>query len=663
MIHSQASPRWFQFSLDVLSRLTSPDPHARELHDGLYLAEANHEDKVGVPSPQEIEGVSIVDKLRVSAAALRAEGDTAIPKELSAPFADDTALASANDRLPTPQPVARDWTGWQQRAAALRLSASFGSEDAVDAALCDGAITIVDAIPTSDLHAVQAAFDKGLLPDGVSVFHQAPPACSVRSLLVLSPSLDGDGTLQKSAETRFWRAVEKALNFSTPLVLLLPYGFAPSPAYARALPRAHSLAPLDAPMLALLLRSLFSDDPVANIEWSEISSVAALLPDTSSLALLSDAQIQVALRAPTAEAAADRIAAAATAARPAGDLSALVGMGQLEAAAKDLVADLRGWQEGTVDWSHMTRSLLLYGHAGSGKTHAAAEIARAAGAAFFPSSLSQWQSSGHLGDTLRAMRNSFAEARAAAPAILFIDEIDSFGIRSDQAGKNENYQRQVINALLEEINGQAQAQGCVLIAATNALDQIDQAILRPGRFDRLIEVGLLGPAAVTQMLDRLLDGALPAADVAALAVAARGQTPASIDAAIRAARGTARRLRRPLEAADVRAALQPGQPMPDNLIRRIAAHEAGHALACARLGLGTVRALRLTPLGGQTEAELRPSAGVMTEIEDRLVYQLAGRAAETLIMGAPSGGAGGPQGSDLAKATRMALTAELSLGL
>lgn len=658
MTHENTPPIWFPLSVTALARLTAPVPPAPELEedDASDLDGLEPGPGAGGAMRAPDAAASMIDLLHASAAALQARDEAALGEDLA-------EATSAAEPAPAPRPAPRDWHDWSKLSAGLRLAALFGTEAGVAAALEDGAITTVDGIPVADLTAAREAFQRGLLPEGVAAFQQMPTAGVVRGVLLLAPTLDSDGSVSKTSASRFWQTLDRALTSSAPLLALLPAGFPASPAHARALPAARELPRLDAAMLAMLLRVIYSDDPVDDIAWPDVAALAARLPAAADLATVSDTQIQVALRAPTAEAAADRIAAAAAAARPTGDLSALAGMGELEAAAKDLVADLRGWQEGTVAWAQMTRSLLLFGPPGTGKTHAAAEIARAAGAAFFPTSLSQWQAAGHLGDTLRAMRMSFSEARAAAPSILFLDEIDSFGIRMDQSGKNENYQRQVVNALLEEINGQAQAEGCVMIAATNAPEQIDPAITRPGRFDRLVEVGLPGPAAVAQMLGRLLDGALPAADVAALSVAARGQTPAAIDAALRAARGTARRQRRQLEAADVRAALAPPHPMPDDLIRRIAAHEAGHAIACSKLGLGTVHAVRLTPLGGQTEAELRPSAGLLAEIEERLTYQLSGRAAEALITGTISGGAGGPEGSDLAKATCMALSADLSLGL
>ncbi|OIQ70872.1 ATP-dependent zinc metalloprotease FtsH [mine drainage metagenome] len=103
--------------------------------------------------------------------------------------------------------------------------------------------------------------------------------------------------------------------------------------------------------------------------------------------------------------------------------------------------------------------------------------------------------------------------------------------------------------------------------------------------------------------------------------------------------------------------------MEASLIQRIAAHEAGHAIICAKLGLGRVRALRLTPSGGQAEVDLRPTAGLREDIDALLIYQLAGRAAERMICGNASGGAGGPSDSDLARATKTAIAAEVSLGL
>ncbi|WP_417275229.1 hypothetical protein [Celeribacter halophilus] len=99
------------------------------------------------------------------------------------------------------------------------------------------------------------------------------------------------------------------------------------------------------------------------------------------------------------------------------------------------------------------------------------------------------------------------------------------------------------------------------------------------------------------------------------------------------------------------------------ILRRIALHEAGHALMAHHLAPGSVRKIILTPTGGETQRTPLPAALTKADIEDELATLLAGRAAERLSLGSASSGSGGPQSSDLALATRLALDLETRLGL
>ena len=105
-------------------------------------------------------------------------------------------------------------------------------------------------------------------------------------------------------------------------------------------------------------------------------------------------------------------------------------------------------------------------------------------------SASNWQSAGALDSHLRAMHADFAEAQRYAPAILFIDEIDSIGSRDQLGGQNAVYQTEVINALLEEIQGIEATGNVIVIGATNYLDRVDPALRRAGRLDQVVEIPL-----------------------------------------------------------------------------------------------------------------------------------------------------------------------------
>ncbi|MDN5873977.1 MAG: ATP-binding protein, partial [Sinobacteraceae bacterium] len=115
-------------------------------------------------------------------------------------------------------------------------------------------------------------------------------------------------------------------------------------------------------------------------------------------------------------------------------------------------------------------------------------------------SFATWQAQGHLGHMLRAMRASFAEAAAARPAILVIDEIDAVGDRADPDSHNASYRHQVINGFLEEMDGLKHLEGVLVVGTCNYPDRIDAAVLRPGRFDLKVEVPLPGPRALARML-------------------------------------------------------------------------------------------------------------------------------------------------------------------
>ncbi|WP_189654786.1 AAA family ATPase [Paracoccus mutanolyticus] len=126
------------------------------------------------------------------------------------------------------------------------------------------------------------------------------------------------------------------------------------------------------------------------------------------------------------------------------------------------------------------------------------------------------------------MRRTFAEARARAPAVLILDELDAVGNRGDNAGQNQNYRVQVVNAFLALMDEIARAPGVIVVATCNHIDLIDPAVLRPGRFDLRVEVPLPDAATLAGVLRRHL--ALPEADLAALARHCVGLSLADFDA-------------------------------------------------------------------------------------------------------------------------------------
>ena len=138
------------------------------------------------------------------------------------------------------------------------------------------------------------------------------------------------------------------------------------------------------------------------------------------------------------------------------------------------------------------RGVILYGPPGTGKTLMAKAVAGEANCAFIPTSGSSFEDM-LVGVGAKRVRELFAKARKNAPAIIFIDEIDSVAAKrgkNDLVGGGSGVADQTINQLLAEMDGFSTDSGVIVIAATNRLDILDEAILRPGRFDRQIQVTL-----------------------------------------------------------------------------------------------------------------------------------------------------------------------------
>lgn len=388
---------------------------------------------------------------------------------------------------------------------------------------------------------------------------------------------------------------------------------------------------------------------------------AGTLPPDNALRALSGRALAFALRPASAS---DRLAALHAACGADGanavTLDDIRGYGEAEEAGRRLVDDLDAWRRGRVRWSEMTRSLLLHGRPGTGKTFLAKAIAGSAGVPLIEGGVPLWQSKGHLGDMLGAMLATFAEARAAAPSVLFLDEIDAFGSRDGADKHGQTYRRQVIDGFLQQMDGIRANEGVVVIAACNDLAALDPAIVRPGRMDRLILVPPPGPEAVRAIMLYHLRGDLPEADIAELAKRALGRSAAEIDGLLREARSVARRDGQPLRAAHVGAAL--GAEDPD-MIRRVAIHEAGHAVARHILGRGPIRHVIVGLNGGEVMPAGPARLLTARDYEDEMAYCLAGRAAEELLLGNASAGAGGGPESDLARATDLAVKMETALGL
>ncbi|MGN6472172.1 MAG: ATP-dependent zinc metalloprotease FtsH [Mycobacteriales bacterium] len=313
------------------------------------------------------------------------------------------------------------------------------------------------------------------------------------------------------------------------------------------------------------------------------------------------------------------------------------------------------------------KGVLLFGAPGTGKTLLAKAVAGEAGVPFFNVAGAEFVES-LVGVGAARVRDLFARVRAAAPAIVFIDELDAAGRKrgGGGGGGGSDEREQTLNQLLVEMDGFEIAQGIVVVGATNRPDILDPALLRPGRFDRHITIDrpdLEGRAHILRIHAR---GKPLAGDVSLDEVARRtpGFTGADLanvmnEAVLLAIRDE----RREVSVSDVNEAVQRvlsgpkrrGRLLSDAERRRLAVHEAGHATYVAAHGdptsLHRISILSRGAVGGSTQVAA-DDAGVLSndDLATRLAGLVSGLAAERLVLGSGST-AGEP---DIARASLLA---------
>jgi cell division protease FtsH len=317
----------------------------------------------------------------------------------------------------------------------------------------------------------------------------------------------------------------------------------------------------------------------------------------------------------------------------------------------------------------MPKGVLLVGPPGTGKTLLARAVAGEAGVPFFSISGSEFVEM-FVGVGAARVRDLFEQARAKAPAIIFIDELDALGrargIGPLAGGHDEK--EQTLNQLLVELDGFDPSAGLVLLAATNRPEILDPALLRAGRFDRQVLVDRPDRKGRVQILNVHLKKAKLAPDVEPEKIAALTPGFTGADLANLVNEATLLATRRKAEAVTMEdfnnaverivAGLEKRNRLLNPREREIVAyHEMGHALAAMALpGVDPVHKVSIIPRGigalGYTIQRPTEDRFLMTreELADKMAVLLGGRAAEWIVFGHLSTGAA----DDLAKVTDIA---------
>ncbi|SIT45397.1 AAA ATPase central domain protein [Paraburkholderia ribeironis] len=347
----------------------------------------------------------------------------------------------------------------------------------------------------------------------------------------------------------------------------------------------------------------------------------------------------------------------------------VIGAGEAKAA----LADIRGYLSDPKQFTSMgvraPCGILMVGGPGVGKTRLAQALAGECGASFI-SITGSYFSAKYYGVGIQKVKHLFELARKNAPTVIFIDEADGLAKRTDTGGGPvEAESNRIINQLLAEMDGFASNEGVIVVAATNHPDNLDEALRRPGRFDRTVQVRLPDRedrAKIFRFYAQKLKSKSADIDYDQLARLTTGLSPATVAMVVNQAGLVARKagdteiaskhFMEAIKIARIGDVSGAERALSEDERTRIAVHEAGHGLIAALLGTGVLEEVTILPRGGALGVALITKAQDKhlyreTEIRNEIQVLLGGRNAEILMFSEASSGAA----SDLQEASRISL--------
>lgn len=351
------------------------------------------------------------------------------------------------------------------------------------------------------------------------------------------------------------------------------------------------------------------------------------------------------------------------------------GAGEAEVELREIIDFLKEPKRFDKFGAKLPRGVLLVGPPGTGKTLLAKATAGEAGVPFFFITGSSFVEM-FVGVGAARVRDLFDQAKKKAPCIIFVDEIDAIGQSRMNTFNSNSEQENTLNQLLAEMDGFEDNNGVVIMGATNRPEILDQALMRPGRFDRQIQVVLPTEEGREEIL-KIHTKKIPLApeiDLRAIAKVTPGFSGADIanianEAALLAARRKAEKVSTndfDLAIERVIAGLQRKTPLTPEVRKKVAYHETGHALvACYLPGSDPVHKVSIIPttkgaLGYTMQMPTEDQYLISeSELKNKMAVMLGGRAAELLIFNEASTGAS----NDLERATETARRMVIEFGM